>query len=113
MDYSLSSVKRALKPVAKAAGFRRGPGRPGSEAHGRSFVKAISWRATGSLDTFVISWLVTGKTVIAGSITGSGLLTKILLYYLHERIWASLPWGRRQNCNAHSDSVFKPIAEKR
>src|SRR3974390_907946 len=105
MDYLPSSVKTALEPIVKAVGLRREPRRPGSEAHGRSLVKAISWRATGSLDTFVISWLMTGKTAIAGSIAGSELLTKIVLYYLHERVWASLRWGRRQNCSVRSDSA--------
>ncbi len=66
---------------------------PGGETRFRSIVKAISWRATGSLDTFVISWIVTGRTAIAGSIAGTELLTKILLYYFHERIWAVIPWG--------------------
>jgi uncharacterized membrane protein len=65
----------------------------GREAHGRSIVKAISWRATGSLDTFVISWIITGRTALAGSIAGTELLTKVLLYYFHERIWAVIPWG--------------------
>jgi uncharacterized membrane protein len=65
----------------------------GHEAHGRSIVKAISWRITGSLDTFVISWIITGRTMLAGSIAGTELLTKILLYYFHERIWAVIPWG--------------------
>jgi uncharacterized membrane protein len=65
----------------------------GREAHGRSIVKAVSWRLTGSLDTFVISWLVTGRTEVAGTIAATELLTKILLYYFHERIWAVIPWG--------------------
>ena len=64
------------------------------EAHSRSLAKAISWRATGTLDTFVISYLITGELVLAGSIAGTELLTKIVLYYGHERIWAVIPWGR-------------------
>ena len=64
------------------------------EAHSRSLAKAISWRATGTLDTFVISYLITGQLVLAGSIAGTELLTKIVLYYGHERVWAVIPWGR-------------------
>jgi len=67
----------------------------GSEAHHRSLAKAISWRATGSIDTFVISFIITGKFALAGSIAGTELLTKIALYYFHERIWAVIPWGRK------------------
>ena len=64
------------------------------EAHSRSFLKAVSWRITGTLDTFIISFIVTGKATIAGSIAATELLTKIALYYGHERIWATIHWGR-------------------
>jgi len=67
----------------------------GREAHSRSLVKAVSWRITGSIDTFVISFIITGHAMLAGSIAGTELLTKILLYYFHERIWAIIPWGHR------------------
>jgi uncharacterized membrane protein len=48
----------------------------------------------GSVDTFVISFVVTGRVAIAGLIAGTELMTKFVLYYLHERIWAIIPWGR-------------------
>jgi len=67
----------------------------GGEKHSRSLAKAISWRATGTIDTFIISFIVTGKATIAGSIAGVELLTKVALYYFHERIWATIPWGSR------------------
>jgi uncharacterized membrane protein len=67
----------------------------GFEAHRRSLLKAVSWRTMASLDTFVVSFVVTGRIGLAGSIAGAELVTKIALYYLHERIWAAVPWGRR------------------
>jgi uncharacterized membrane protein len=67
----------------------------GREAHGRSLAKAVSWRITGTVDTFIISFIVTGKATIAGSIAAVELMTKIGLYYFHERIWAVIPWGHR------------------
>jgi uncharacterized membrane protein len=67
----------------------------GAETHVRSVLKAISWRTLGTLDTFAISWLLTGKVEIAGSIAGLEIITKIAWYYLHERIWAAIHWGRR------------------
>jgi uncharacterized membrane protein len=66
----------------------------GRERHHRSLAKALSWRLTGSLDTFVISFILTGHAGIAGSIAGTELLTKIGLYYLHERAWTLIHWGR-------------------
>jgi uncharacterized membrane protein len=69
----------------------------GAETHARSVLKAISWRTLGTLDTFAISWLLTGRVEIAGSIAGLEIATKILWYYLHERIWATIRWGRRDH----------------
>jgi sulfate adenylyltransferase large subunit len=66
-----------------------------NESHSRSIAKALSWRATGSIDTFLVGWLITGNAAIAGSIAGTEIATKIALYYFHERIWALVPWGRR------------------
>jgi uncharacterized membrane protein len=66
----------------------------GAETHARSILKAVSWRTLGTTDTFVISWFMTGKVEIAGSIAGLELATKIAWYYLHERVWAAIGWGR-------------------
>lgn len=64
------------------------------EKHYRSLVKAISWRITGTLDTILISWLITGQMKWALSIGFVELFTKIALYYVHERIWNRLDFGR-------------------
>ena len=64
------------------------------EAHSRSFFKAVSWRILGSIDTFIISYFVTGKLVFAASIASVETFTKIILFYGHERVWAAVPWGR-------------------
>jgi uncharacterized membrane protein len=64
------------------------------ESHPRSLVKAISWRIVGSMDTFMLSLIVTHSFVFAGSIASAETVTKILLYYFHERVWAVVPWGR-------------------
>jgi len=67
----------------------------GREAHRRSLAKAITWRIAGTIDTFIISFIVTGKATIAGSIAGLEMITKICLYFFHERVWAVIPWGHR------------------
>lgn len=69
----------------------------GAETHTRSVLKAVSWRTLGTLDTFAISWLLTGRVAIAGSIAALEIATKIVWYYLHERIWAAIHWGRRHH----------------
>lgn len=67
---------------------------PTAESHRRSIAKAVSWRTTGTLDTFILSYLVTGNLIFAGSIAGVETVTKIVLYYFHERIWSAISWGR-------------------
>jgi uncharacterized membrane protein len=65
------------------------------ERHYRSVAKAISWRVTGTLDTIVISYLITGgQTKVAISIGCVELFTKVALYYAHERVWNRLSFGR-------------------
>jgi sulfate adenylyltransferase large subunit len=66
-----------------------------SESHARSIAKAVSWRTTGSLDTFVIAALITGSSKLACGVALAEVLTKTALYYAHERAWALVPWGRR------------------
>ena len=66
------------------------------EAHTRSLVKAVSWRITGSIDTFILSWLITGDVKIAGTISAVEIVTKIGLFYAHERIWGKIRWGKKQ-----------------
>lgn len=75
------------------------------ESHPRSLVKAISWRLVGSLDTFVLSLFVTHSFVFAGSIASAETVTKIVLYYFHERAWAAVPWGRPR-----TEPVAVPVA---
>ncbi|HZD91822.1 MAG TPA: DUF2061 domain-containing protein, partial [Pseudolabrys sp.] len=90
------TASRSLGGAFRAALFgRRGDMPTGRETHGRSSAKAVSWRATGSIDTFVLAWLITGSTAWAGSIAGTEIFTKIVIYYLHERIWSYVRWGRR------------------
>ena len=64
------------------------------EKPNRSILKAISWRITGSLDTILVSYLITGTIKIAASIGVVEIITKSILYYLHERVWNKINFGR-------------------
>ena len=83
------------------------------EAHSRSFVKAITWRVVGSLDTFFISWIVTGQLKYAGIILGVETFTKIGIYYLHEQFWAWVPWWRSEKTVAALATHPAPAQEPR
>lgn len=65
------------------------------DSHPRSIAKALSWRITGSLDTFLLSLVFTGNVKLAGSIAVTEVATKMVLYYFHERAWSSIRWSQR------------------
>lgn len=50
-------------------------------------LKTVSWRIVGTLDTIVISYLLTGTLEVAVQIGGVEVISKMILYYLHERAW--------------------------
>lgn len=53
------------------------------DTHSRSFAKALSWRITGTIDTMIISLVVTGSIKLAAAIGVTEVFTKSLLYYFH------------------------------
>jgi uncharacterized membrane protein len=61
----------------------------------RSLVKAVSWRVTGTVDTFIISWLITGQALLASGIAFTEIMTKIFLFWAHERVWNKIKWERK------------------
>lgn len=60
----------------------------------KSIVKSITWRILGTLDTIAIAYLITGDTSDALSIGSIEVVSKMILYFLHERLWAIVRWGR-------------------
>ena len=58
----------------------------------RSLLKTLSWRFIGTLDTILISWAITGALSLAFSIGFIELVTKMILYFFHERIWNKINW---------------------
>jgi uncharacterized membrane protein len=60
----------------------------------RSIAKSVSWRIVGTLDTILISWIITGKLELAFSIGSIELITKMILYFFHERAWNTIKWGK-------------------
>ena len=65
-----------------------------SEKPLRSVLKALSWRVVGTLDTLVVSYFLTGEIALATSIASVDFLTKLVLYFFHERIWNKIKWGK-------------------
>jgi uncharacterized membrane protein len=61
----------------------------------RSLVKTVSWRVTGSGATFLIAFIMTGNFAIAGVIGITQMVSNSILYYIHERLWNNIKWGRK------------------
>lgn len=53
----------------------------------RHLLKTITWRITGTIDTMIISWVITGSWKAGLAIGFTEVLTKMVLYFLHERAW--------------------------
>ncbi|MEO8724199.1 MAG: DUF2061 domain-containing protein [Sphingobium sp.] len=83
----------------------------GKESNPRSLVKAVSWRALGSIDTFVLSLLFTQNVKAAGAIASTEVLTKIILYYFHERAWAQFGWGLMPHTPKNDEPELPGLAE--
>ncbi|MCB0726402.1 MAG: DUF2061 domain-containing protein [Ignavibacteriae bacterium] len=84
-----------------------------------SLLKGVTWRIIGTLDTIFLSWLFTGDVSKALKIGGIELVTKIFLYYLHERAWGLTKKGKKEIVTGsgikvaedkHTRSVMKGIS---
>jgi len=63
-----------------------------SDSQSKSLIKSISWRIIGTLDTIIISWVLTGTLSVALTIGSIEIFTKFILYYGHERLWNNIKW---------------------
>ena len=60
----------------------------------RSLVKTISWRLTGTFCTFLISFIILGDITTSSTIALIQLILNTIMFYIHERIWNIIKWGR-------------------
>ena len=62
-------------------------------SHIRHILKTITWRFVGTLDTIILSWALSGSGIFGLSIGGLEIITKMILYYAHERVWYRSKFG--------------------
>lgn len=60
----------------------------------RTTVKTVSYRVFGSALTFIISYIYTGHAVIAAGISVTEFIIKPVMYWIHERLWNRVRWGK-------------------
>ena len=75
----------------------------------RHIVKTLSWRTLASLTTFCLSLWVTGTVATSSLIMSYELVSKNILYYLHETFWSCITWGINQHQAAPKRHLCKGI----
>lgn len=63
------------------------------ESRKRHLAKTVTWRLVGTLDTMTLAWLISGDPLAALQIGFAEVVTKMVLYYFHERVWYKLNYG--------------------
>lgn len=63
------------------------------DSNKRHIVKTVTWRFVGTMDTMVLAWIISGDPMIGLQIGFTEVITKMLLYYFHERIWYKINYG--------------------
>lgn len=63
------------------------------ESKKRHLAKTITWRVVGTMDTMTLAWLISGDPLAALKIGFAEVITKMVLYYLHERAWYKVDFG--------------------
>ena len=59
----------------------------------RHLLKTITWRIVGTVDTMIVAWVISGDPLLGLSIGGVEVFSKMLLYYIHERVWYKSKFG--------------------
>lgn len=70
------------------------------ETHGRSVVKAVSWRVLGTIATTALVYAATRRFVLSLAVGGVEFVSKIGLFWMHERVWERVRFGRRETAPA-------------
>lgn len=60
----------------------------------RSWAKSITWRVLALISTFAVGYFLTGSVAFATSLTLISNGINFVLYYIHERVWLQIKWGR-------------------
>ena len=75
----------------------------------RHIAKTLTWRIVGTIDTIAIGWLISGDPKIGLSIGGIEVFSKMILYYLHERVWYTSKFGvNEKDDNSEGEDSVRP-----
>ncbi|SHF90519.1 Uncharacterized membrane protein [Salegentibacter echinorum] len=80
-----------------------------AKTYKRHIAKTITWRCIGTIDTILLSWFITGNSFTGLKLGLAEVLTKMLLYYLHERAWFKVKAGITKNGDSKKRHLAKTI----
>jgi uncharacterized membrane protein len=63
------------------------------DTQARSIAKAVSFRMIATLSTMIVIYAITGSLALANIVGAIDFVTKIIIYYFHERLWEKISWG--------------------
>lgn len=63
----------------------------------RHIAKTITWRVVGTIDTMILGWLVSGDPMVGVTIGSFEVVTKMILYFIHERVWYKIGFGVKRD----------------
>lgn len=80
------------------------------DSNRRHIIKTFTWRGIGTIDTISFAWLLTGNPFIGFKIGGIETVSKMILYYAHEKLWYKINFGLDKRNKAKR---LKKIKEKK
>jgi len=88
-------TKMALYYFHERAWFKINLSKDGQmlESRKRHIAKTFTWRFVGTMDTMLLAWIISGDPMIGLKIGFAEVITKMLLYYFHERAWYRVNYG--------------------
>lgn len=64
------------------------------DTHKRSIAKTITFRIIATITTMILVLIFTGNLTLAGAVGALDLVSKLMIYYVHERVWDKFSWGK-------------------
>lgn len=114
IGFSEVITKMVLYYLHERVWFRvkMGVKRNGDDSKKRHLAKTFSWRIIGTLDTMVLAWLISGNPLTGLKIGVAEVITKMILYYVHERTWYKIDFGLPGRKNKIKEATTKMSHEE-
>lgn len=72
----------------------------------RHIIKTFTWRGVGTIDTMILAWIISGNPMVGLKVGAAELVTKMVLYYAHERLWYRSKFGLHKKDQDPAEAIF-------